>query len=67
MYATGRGVVQDYVQAHKWRNLAASRQTGEERRIAADGHDALVPVMSPAQIAAAERLARAWDAAHPRD
>ena len=28
MYATGRGVAQDYIQGHKWINLAASRTTG---------------------------------------
>ena len=66
-YAEGRGVVQDYVQAHKWTNLAASRQTGEERKMSADACDALAGLMTPEQIAEAQRLARAWDAAHPRE
>jgi TPR repeat protein len=66
MYFEGRGVVQDYVQAHKWTNLAASRQTGEERKMSADACDALAGLMTPEQIAEAQRLARAWDAAHPR-
>ena len=66
MYAQGRGVVQDYVQAHMWRNVAASRQTGEERKISADGLDALASLMTSAQVDEAQRLAREWDAAHPR-
>ena len=40
MYATGRSVVQDYVQAHMWRNLAASRQTGEDRELSVEARDA---------------------------
>ena len=47
MYGQGRGIVQDYVQAHMWRNLAASRQTGEERKMSADGRDALASLMTP--------------------
>jgi len=47
MYAFGRGVVQDYVQAHKWRNLAASRQTGVDRMISTDRRDALASFMTP--------------------
>ena len=67
MYDQGRGVPQDYVQAHKWMNLAASRQTGEERQRSADRRDTLARLMTPAQLAEAQRLAREWDAAHPRD
>jgi len=52
MYAEGRGVPQDYVQAHKWMNLAASRQTGEEKQRSADRRDTLARLMSPAQVAA---------------
>ena len=31
MYGTGQGVPQDYVLAHMWFNLSASRGTGEDR------------------------------------
>ena len=31
MYRDGRGAPQDYVQAHLWFNLAASRVTGDTR------------------------------------
>ena len=30
MYTNGRGVPQDYVQAHKWLNLAVSRASAEK-------------------------------------
>ena len=65
-YEDGQGVPQDSAEAHMWFNLAASRQTGEERKMSADACDALAGLMTPEQIAEAQRLARAWDAAHPR-
>ena len=34
MYYLGDGVPQDYVQAHKWYNLAASKSNDEHRGIA---------------------------------
>ena len=67
MYADGRGVPQDDVQAHMWFNLAASRLTGEQREIAVRGRDSVADRMTPDQLADAERLAREWDAAHPRE
>ena len=68
MYAEGRGVPQDCVQAHMWINLASSRMTaGEERELAVKSRDNLASLMTPAQLAEAQRLAREWDAAHPRE
>jgi hypothetical protein len=67
MYANGEGVPQDYVQAHLWFNLAASRLTGEERERAVRGRDLVAGRMTPAALNEAQRLAREWDAAHPRD
>jgi len=56
MYCVGRSVPIDYVMAHKWFNLAAMRGNEDavrwRREIAAQ--------MSEAQIAAAQRSARAW-------
>jgi hypothetical protein len=66
-YVTGRGVPQDYVQAHMWFNLAASRMASGHRQHAVDGRDRTAGQMHPTQIAEAGRLAREWDAAHPRD
>lgn len=56
MYAQGRGVLQDFIQAHMWYNLSAAQ--GEQR--AAEARDALAKQMTPAQIAEAQRLAREW-------
>ena len=56
MYANGRGVPQDYVQAHMWWNVAASQ--GDERAILA--RYMVARMMTPAQIAEAQELAREW-------
>lgn len=56
MHAVGRGVALDYVAAHKWFNLAA--MAGESR--AAAERSALAEEMSPAEVAEAQRQARAW-------
>ena len=47
MYADGRGVPQDYVEAHMWLNLAASRLTGEARENAVRGRDGVAGRMTP--------------------
>ena len=56
MYDRGRGVSQDYVQAHLWYNLSAARSNDTARR----NRDIIAQEMTPAQIAAAENLAREW-------
>src|SRR6266849_1263672 len=63
MYDIGRGVLQDYVLAHKWYNLAASHYATWEADIgasAARSRDRLTVRMTPAQIADAQKLAREW-------
>lgn len=55
-YAQGMGVLQDYVQAYKWFNLAASR--GEEAAVAA--REALTARMSLQEQAEARKLALEW-------
>ena len=63
MYDTGRGVLQDYVMAHKWYNLAASRYATWEADIgasAARSRDRLTTRMTPAQVAEAQKMAREW-------
>ena len=67
MYTNGRGVPQDDVQAHTCYNLAASRPTGKLHDNAVGGREAVAGLMNPTQIAEAQRLAREWDAAHPRE
>jgi len=60
MYKIGQGVPQDYVQAHKWYNLAASKLTGRLRASATKLRDRVATKMTPAQIKEAQRLAREW-------
>ena len=63
MYRNGRGVPQDYVEAHKWYNLGASRVSAENQKIFAEARDAVAQLMTPQQLAEAQRLAREWLAA----
>ncbi len=63
MYANGQGVPQDYVQSHKWFNLAASRYLASEkerRDIAIKSGDLVAAEMTPAQTAEAQKLAHEW-------
>ncbi len=55
------------MQAHMWFNLAASRSAGESRQDAVQNRDRAAGLMNPTQLAEAQRLAREWDAAHPRE
>ncbi len=56
MYAIGKGVLQDFVEAHKWFNLAAARgnKQAEKNRVTVS------IAMTRTQIAEAQRLAREW-------
>jgi TPR repeat protein len=62
-YFTGQGVPQDYVEAHQWHNLAASRASAENQTRHAKIRDALATLMTPAQVAEAQKLAREWQTA----
>ena len=54
------GVPQDYVQAHKWLNLAASRTTPGKLEDVRLARDKLAEKMTALQVAEAQRLAREW-------
>jgi TPR repeat protein len=56
MYASGRGVPQDYVAAHMWFSLSAAQDDDD----AAKNRDIIAQRMTLAQIAEAQRLAREW-------
>lgn len=58
MYADGSGVPKDQVEAHAWLNLAAAGLIDEERRTAVRQRDWLSEVMTPPQVAAAQKRAR---------
>ena len=61
MYADGAGVPQDYVRAYMWFNLAASRLApGFLRDMAVTRREEVAALMTPAQTAEAQRLAREW-------
>ena len=56
MYSIGHSVPVDYVTAHKWFNLAAMRGNEDAIRLRRE----IAEEMSEAEIAAAQRAARAW-------
>ena len=56
LYRQGLGVPQNYVEAHKWLNLAASR--GEAAAL--EERDALAAQMTPTQVAEAQERATQW-------
>ncbi len=59
-YCIGRDVPQDYVTAHKWLNLAALKGSDAAKAYRLE----VAREMSPAQIAEAQRQARAWMTLH---
>ena len=59
-YSIGRDVSVDYVEAHKWFNLAAMRGN----RTAVEYRQELACEMSPGDIASAQRAARDYLALH---
>lgn len=63
MYSAGIGVLQDYVEAYKWLNLAAARATGDTQGVYAAARERLTRSMTPGQIAAAQTLSREWSTA----
>lgn len=60
MYCSGREVPLNLVQAHMWFNLAAQRGNSDAKRYRIE----LAAEMSKAEIAEAQRQARAWLAKH---
>ena len=56
IYSVGRSVPVDYVSAHKWFNLAAMKGNQNAIRLRRE----IADQMSEAEIAAAQRAARAW-------
>lgn len=56
LYAIGYGVPQDFIRAHMWFDLAAA--LGLKRAV--ESRDMVVRLMTSAQIAEAQRMARDW-------
>lgn len=59
-YSSGRTGAIDLIEAHKWFNIAASRGNREAVRMRSE----VAAEMSAAEIAAAQRAARSYLAAH---
>ncbi len=64
-FSTGQGAPLDFVQAHKWFNLAALNGHGEAKAYRKE----IADHMSSSEVAAAQRQAREWLKANaaPRD
>ncbi len=63
MYQAGDGVPQDYVEAHKWFNLSAAWASDDEKDVrhgAVNKRDILARMMTPTQVAEAQRMSREW-------
>ena len=61
----GRGIAQDFVQAHLWLSLAAANASpGSEKAAAVTNGMMVKGRMSAAQIAEAQKLAVAWAETH---
>jgi TPR repeat protein len=58
MYANGHGVPQDYILAHMWFNLSAAH--GNKYLKSEEHRDEIARLMTRAQIAEAQKLARDW-------
>jgi len=58
LYFRGQDVPTDYVRAYMWLNLAAAHLTGDEQKSAANNRDKAASLLTPAQVAEAQQLAR---------
>jgi len=64
LYNKGQGVRRDYVLAEMWLNLSASQAVGDSRDFVTRMRDSIASKMTPGQLAASQRLARAWYQSH---
>jgi len=60
MYFLGQAVPQDHQQAYIWLNLATPNLAGELQDMAAKLRDDIAAMLTPEQIAAAQRVTRGW-------
>ena len=61
VYSSGAGVAVDFVQAHKWFNIAATKGHVEGARMRRE----IATEMADVEIGQAQRAARDWLKAHP--
>jgi len=62
-YNPGSGIPKNYIEAHKWMSLAVARATGDDQKRFADARDSLAKLMTPEQIAEAQKRATEWTVA----
>ncbi len=61
LYANGEGVTRDLVKSHMYANLAAAQlPLGKDYEIAVQNREYIAEKMTPAQIAEAQKRAKAW-------
>jgi TPR repeat protein len=61
IYSVGAGVPVDFVEAHKWFNIAATRGHPDAARLRRE----IAEQMSDSEIGSAQRAARDWLKGHP--
>ncbi len=66
LHFLGNGVLQDYVEAHKWLNLPATVSEGADRKRWVELRDKVVALMTPVERAEAQRRAAEWVEAFQR-
>jgi len=64
MYRDGKGVIQDFVQAHMWFNIAIAEEKNIDKT--RKSMNDIEKNMTPSQIAEAQKLAREWVKEHKR-
>ncbi len=61
MFDMGKGVPQDFVEAHKWFNLVSKRSADKYKHdMAIKYRNSVAALMTPAQIAEAQKRASEW-------
>lgn len=54
------------MESHKWSNLATSRTSAENRERYAKARDLMAELMTPQQLAEAQKRAAEWQAAYEK-
>jgi TPR repeat protein len=67
MYNNGEGVAQNFARAYLWLNLAAAGSQGDDRALFVEHRDGAAANLSPADRAAAQRLATQCQASGFKD
>jgi TPR repeat protein len=60
MCAKHNGVAESFVRCHMWAELAAAALQGDPQKHAFEVRDQIAAMLTPAEIAEAQRLAREW-------